>query len=156
MLIWFTMIGVLGITQILKYPQVVSALNPYYAINLLVKYPGGFWLLGAVFLCTTGGEALYSDLGHCGKQNIRVSWFYVLGMLLLCYFGQSAMLLSGFEGQHWPEGKSTFYSMMPEWFLPIGITVATLATIIASQALITGCFTLVNEAMKLRLWPNLK
>ena len=156
MLIWFTMIGILGTIQILKYPQVVGALNPYYAINLLVKYPGGFWLLGAVFLCTTGGEALYSDLGHCGKSNIRVSWFYVLGMLLLCYFGQSAMLLSSFDGQHWPEGKSTFYSMMPAWFLPIGITIATLATIIASQALITGCFTLVNEAMKLRLWPNLK
>lgn len=156
MLIWFTMIGVLGVTQILKYPAVVAAFNPYYAINLLVNYPGGFWLLGAVFLCTTGGEALYSDLGHCGKSNIRVSWFYVLGMLLLCYFGQAAMLLNQFEGHHWPEGKSTFYSMMPAWFLPIGITVATLATIIASQALITGCFTLVNEAMKLRLWPNLK
>ena len=112
--------------------------------------------MGAVFLCTTGGEALYSDLGHCGKQNIRVSWFYVLGMLLLCYFGQAAMLLHSYNGQHWPEGQSTFYSMMPAWFLPIGITVATLATIIASQALITGCFTLVNEAMKLRLWPNLK
>ncbi len=156
MLIWFTMIGILGVTQILKYPGVVAAFNPYYAINLLINYPGGFWLLGAVFLCTTGGEALYSDLGHCGKANIRVSWFYVLGMLLLCYFGQAAMLLNQFEGHHWPEGKSTFYSMMPAWFLPIGITVATLATIIASQALITGCFTLVNEAMKLRLWPNLK
>jgi KUP system potassium uptake protein len=156
MLIWFTMIGVLGVIQILKYPQIATALNPYYAINLLINYPGGFWLLGAVFLCTTGGEALYSDLGHCGKSNIRVSWVYVLGMLVLCYFGQGAMLLSQFDGMHWPEGKSTFYAMMPSWFLPIGITVATLATIIASQALITGCFTLVNEAMKLRLWPNLK
>ena len=156
MLIWFTMIGILGVREIIHYPQVLHALNPFYAINLLVAYPGGFWLLGAVFLCTTGGEALYSDLGHCGKSNIRVSWVYVLAMLLLCYFGQSAMLLSHYEGQHWPEGKSTFYSMMPDWFLPIGITVATLATIIASQALITGCFTLVNEAMKLRLWPNLK
>lgn len=156
MLIWFTMIGVLGIIQILKYPQVIAALNPYYAMNLLIKYPGGFWLLGAVFLCTTGGEALYSDLGHCGKSNIRISWMYVIVMLLLCYFGQSAMLLEHYNGQHWPEGKSTFYTMMPNWFLPIGITIATLATIIASQALITGCFTLVNEAMKLRLWPNLK
>ncbi len=156
MLIWFTMIGVLGIKEIIRYPQVLHALNPYYAINLLVHYPGGFWLLGAVFLCTTGGEALYSDLGHCGKSNIRVSWIYVLSMLLLCYFGQSGMLLGQYSGQHWPETKSTFYSMMPEWFLPIGITIATLATIIASQALISGCFTLVNEAMKLRLWPNLK
>lgn len=156
MLIWFTMIGILGITQILKFPAVLHALNPFWAINLLVKYPGGFWLLGAVFLCTTGGEALYSDLGHCGKSNIRVSWVYVLSMLLLCYFGQSALLLGKYSGQHWPESKSAFYAMMPEWFLPIGITVATLATIIASQALISGCFTLVNEAMKLRLWPNMK
>ena len=153
------MIGVLGIREIVSYPAVLQALNPYYAINLLVRYPGGFWLLGAVFLCTTGGEALYSDLGHCGKSNIRVSWIYVLAMLLLCYFGQSAMLLDPAKnhlGKLWIEKESTFYSMMPEWFLPIGITIATLATIIASQALISGCFTLVNEAMKLRLWPNLR
>lgn len=156
MLIWFTMIGILGAKQIFLNPSVLEAVNPKHAIHLLVNYPGGFWLLGAVFLCTTGGEALYSDLGHCGKQNIRVSWVFVIAMLLLCYFGQSAMLLRLYNGQHWPETQSTFYSMMPGWFLPIGITVATLATIIASQALISGCFTLVNEAMKLRLWPNLK
>ena len=134
----------------------LRALNPVYAIDLLMLYPGGFLLLGAVFLCTTGGEALYSDLGHCGKSNIRISWSFVFTMLLLNYFGQSAHMLSVFNGQHWPDGKSTFYALMPEWFLPIGITVATLATIIASQALITGSFTLVNEAMKLRLWPNMK
>ncbi len=156
MLIWFTMIGFLGAREIILYPQVLHALNPFYAINLLVKYPGGFWLLGAVFLCTTGGEALYSDLGHCGKGNIRVSWIFVLITLLLSYFGQSAYLLHNFTGKHWAEGHSTFYSLMPEWFLPIGITVATLAAIIASQALISGCFTLVNEAIKLRLWSNLK
>jgi KUP system potassium uptake protein len=156
MLVWFLMIGVLGAKEIFLNPTVLQALNPYHAINLLVKYPGGFWLLGAVFLCTTGGEALYSDLGHCGKSNIRVSWSFVIIMLLLSYFGQSAYLLRVFDGQHWPEGKSTFYSLMPQWFLPVGIAVASLATIIASQALITGCFTLVNEAMKLRLWPNLK
>lgn len=156
MLIWFAMIGTLGALQIAKYPAVMQALNPYYAFNLLANYPSGFWFLGAVFLCTTGGEALYSDLGHCGKNNIRVSWGFVIVMLLLSYFGQSAYLLSNFNGMHWPEGKSTFYSLMPQWFLPIGITVATLAAVIASQALITGCFTLVNEAMKLRLWPNMK
>jgi KUP system potassium uptake protein len=156
MLIWFAMIGTLGFIQITRNPYVLHALNPYYAINLLVNYPSGFWLLGAVFLCTTGGEALYSDLGHCGKNNIRVSWMFVIVALLFSYFGQSAYLLSEFTGKAWPEGKSTFYSLMPDWFLPIGITVATLATIIASQALITGCFTLVNEAMKLRLWPNMK
>lgn len=156
MLIWFVMIGVLGVKEILKYPAVLEAINPYYAYNLLINYPGGFWLLGAVFLCTTGGEALYSDLGHCGKDNIRMSWMFVIVMLLLSYFGQSAYLLSNFNGQHWAESRSTFYSLMPEWFLPVGITIAALATIIASQALISGCFTLVNEAMKLRLWPNMK
>jgi KUP system potassium uptake protein len=156
MLIWFTMIGVLGINQIMEYPDVIHALNPMYAVKLLTQYPGGFWLLGAVFLCTTGGEALYSDLGHCGKSNIRVSWGFVIVMLLLCYFGQAAHLIREYDGKHWPDGVSTFYSIMPKWFLPIGISIATLATIIASQALITGCFTLVNEAIKLRLWANLK
>lgn len=156
MFIWFAMIGVLGAKEIMLNFSVLQALNPVYAFNLLVKYPGGFWLLGAVFLCTTGGEALYSDLGHCGKSNIRVSWTFVIVCLMLSYFGQAAFLLNNFNGQHWPETKSTFYSLMPEWFLPVGISVATLATIIASQALITGCFTLVNEAMKLRLWPNLR
>jgi KUP system potassium uptake protein len=156
MFIWFAMIGILGGKEILKHPEVLEALNPYYAYNLLVNYPSGFWLLGAVFLCTTGGEALYSDLGHCGKQNIRVSWIFVISMLLLSYFGQSAYLITEWNGQAWPEGKSVFYSLMPQWFLPIGIAIAAMATIIASQALITGCFTLVNEAMKLRLWPNMK
>ncbi len=156
MFIWFSMIGTLGVMEIVKHPEVLQAVNPIYAFDLLVNYPSGFWLLGAVFLCTTGGEALYSDLGHCGKQNIRLSWSFVLVMLLLSYFGQSAYLITEWNGQHWPEGKSTFYSLMPDWFLPYGIAVATLATIIASQALISGCFTLVNEAMKLRLWPNLR
>jgi len=155
MLIWFTMIGTLGLIQILKYPQILAAFNPYYGINLIFNYPGGFWFLGAVFLCTTGGEALYSDLGHCGKENIRVSWAYVIVGLLLSYFGQSAYILMNHEGKVY-EGTSPFYSIMPEWFIPIGITVATLATIIASQALISGAFTLVNEAMKLKLWPNMK
>lgn len=156
MLIWFSMIGVLGVLQIIKNPSVIHAVNPYYAFNLLANYPGGYWLLGAVFLCSTGAEALYSDLGHCGKHNIRVSWSFVLLMLLMSYFGQSAYILREFNGLMWPEGKSAFYSIMPQWFLPVGIAVASLATIIASQALISGCFTLVNEAMKLRLWPNMK
>lgn len=155
MLIWFSMIGILGIIQIVKYPQIIEALNPYYAINLLTHYPGGFWFLGAVFLCTTGGEALYSDLGHCGKQNIRVSWGFVLTCLLLCYFGQGALILITQEGSMY-SGSSPFYALMPKWFIPIGITITTLATITASQALISGTFSLVNEAMKLKLWPNLK
>lgn len=154
MTIWFIMIGGLGVIEILKNPTVLRAFNPYWALHLLLIYKGGFWILGAVFLCTTGGEALYSDLGHCGKENIRVSWGFVLVCLLLNYFGQSAFLMNSI-------GKGVavstpFYDMMPKWFLPIGVAVATMATIIASQALISGCFTLVNEAMKLRLWTNLK
>jgi KUP system potassium uptake protein len=154
MTIWFLMIGGLGFLEIIKHPTVLQALNPYWALHLLIIYKGGFWLLGAVFLCTTGGEALYSDLGHCGKLNIRISWVFVLIGLLLNYFGQSAYLLDCLD-KGIPAG-TPFYDMMPKWFLPIGVAVATMATIIASQALITGCFTLVNEAMKLRLWPNLK
>lgn len=156
MFIWFIMIGTLGVVHILKYPGILEALNPYYAFKLILHYPGGFWFLGAVFLCTTGGEALYSDLGHCGKQNIRVSWSFVIICLLLNYAGQNANLLAEFEGKVYQSSTSPFYALMPNWFIPIGITVSTLATIIASQALISGVFTMINEAMKLKLWPNLK
>jgi KUP system potassium uptake protein len=161
MLIWFGMIAGLGLIKIVEYPSVLKALNPIYAINLVTNYRGelsglhGFWLLGSVFLCTTGGEALYSDLGHCGKQNIRASWGFVFACLMLCYLGQAAFLMSRFEGEVF-EPASVFYALMSSDFLPIGIVIATMAAIIASQALITGCFTLVNEAMKLKLWPNLK
>ncbi|MEZ5013380.1 MAG: KUP/HAK/KT family potassium transporter [Chitinophagales bacterium] len=154
MTIWFLMIGVLGAMQIAKHPEVLEALNPYWALHLLTEYKGGFWLLGGVFLCTTGGEALYSDLGHCGKQNIRVSWSFVLVMLLLSYMGQSAYLLTQTGNQL--HDHSPFFAIMPNWFLPVGIITATSATIIASQAILTGVFTLVNEAMKLKLWTNFK
>lgn len=154
MLIWFTMIGVLGTIQVIHHPYVLKALNPMYAINMVFNYPGGFWFLGAVFLCTTGAEALYSDLGHCGKQNVRVSWVFVKITLVLSYLGQSAYILSN-PTTNWDE-IAPFYAIMPKSFLPIGIGIATAATIIASQALISGCFTLVNEAMKLKLWPNMK
>ncbi|MFN8294817.1 MAG: KUP/HAK/KT family potassium transporter [Chitinophagales bacterium] len=154
MFVWFTMIGTLGALQIMQNPSVFKALNPMYGINLVIHYPGGIWFLGAVFLCCTGGEALYSDLGHCGKQNIRVSWTFVKIALLLSYFGQAAFIINnkGFDF----EKVAPFYAVMPDWFLKIGIGIATMATIIASQALISGCFTLVNEAMKLKLWPNQK
>lgn len=155
MLIWFVMIGVLGFSQLVNSPEVLKAVNPYYAYNLIFHYEGGIWFLGAVFLCTTGGEALYSDLGHCGKTNIRASWGFVKSMLLLSYLGQSAYLISHM-GTIWKGEISPFYAIMPEWFLPIGILVATFATVIASQAMISGCFTLVNEAMKLKLWPNMR
>ncbi len=156
MFMWFTMIAILGLGQIYHSPQVLQALNPIYAYNLLINYPAGFWILGAVFLCTTGAEALYSDLGHCGKMNIRVSWAFVLTCLLLNYFGQSAFLLEHMQGQVLSSTQRIFYQLMPEWFLPIGIGIATMATIIASQALISGVFTLVNEAMKLHLWFRMR
>lgn len=126
-------------------------MNPAYAVNLLIKYPGGFWILGAVFLATTGAEALYSDLGHVGKENVRMGWSLVLVCLLLNYLGQGAWLMT-LEGQSLG-GQRPFYASMPEWMLMFGIGIATFAAIIASQALISGTFTLVNEAMKLKLWP---
>ncbi|RDC65939.1 KUP/HAK/KT family potassium transporter [Adhaeribacter pallidiroseus] len=155
MFIWFTMLAVLGITNILDHPEVLKALNPYYAYRLLVLYPGGFWLLGAVFLCTTGAEALYSDLGHCGRENIRISWIFVKTCLLLNYFGQAAWLSQHFN-QKLGENQNPFYGVMPEWFLLIGIVIATIAAIIASQALITGSFTLIGEAIRLNLWPKVR
>lgn len=155
MLIWFSMIGVLGLSQLVGMPSVLAAANPYYAYKLLVLHPGGFWLLGAVFLCTTGAEALYSDLGHCGRKNIRISWIFVKTMLLLNYFGQSAYLIT-LKGQHLNDNNNPFYSIMPAWFLPTGIAIATVATIVASQALISGSFTLINEGMRLNFWPKVK
>jgi len=159
MLIWFTMLGVLGSIQILKDFSVFSAINPYYAYELLNIHPEGFFVLGAVFLCTTGAEALYSDMGHCGRKNIRVSWIFVKSMLLLNYFGQGAYLISQ-EGKTLKQLGGTagnpFYLIMANWFQPIGIVIATLAAVIASQALISGSFTLINEAMRLNFWPKVK
>jgi KUP system potassium uptake protein len=154
MFLWFSMLGILGVTWIMQDPTVLKALNPYYAYDLLVNYPGGFWLLGAVFLCTTGAEALYSDLGHCGKGNIRLSWTFVKSTLLLNYLGQGAWLLSH-QGQQLG-GRNPFYELMPSWFLLPGIALATVAAIIASQALITGSFTLVAEAIRLNMWPKVR
>jgi KUP system potassium uptake protein len=154
MFIWFFTLAVLGVMAISKDASVLKAINPYYAYELLAKYPSGFWLLGSVFLATTGAEALYSDLGHCGKQNIRVSWWFVKTALVLNYFGQGAWLLTK-QGQLL-NGENPFYSIMPVWYLPIGIGVATAATIVASQALISGSFTLINEAMRLNLWPKVR
>ncbi len=154
MLIWFTMLTVLGLSQILQMPEVLKAVNPQYAYNLLINYPKGFWILGAVFLCTTGAEALYSDLGHCGRRNIRTSWIFVKAALLLNYFGQAVWLLQ-YEGQLL-DGRNPFYELMPEWFFLIGFTISTIATVVASQALISGSFTLINEAMRLNLWPKVR
>jgi len=151
MLIWFIVIAAAGINEFYDHPQIFRALNPVYAFNFITQYPGGFWLLGAVFLCTTGAEALYSDLGHCGKENIRVGWVFIKISLLCNYFGQGAWLL---EHQGLPLGDQIpFYAIIPQPFLIFGIVIATMAAVIASQALISGTFTLVNEAMKLKLWP---
>lgn len=152
MMIWFIFIGFFGAIQLIENPSVLKALNPIYAWNLLTAHPGGFWLLGAVFLCTTGAEALYSDLGHCGKSNVRVGWGFVKLSLLINYFGQAAWLMSQ-QGQHL-NGRIPFFSIIPESILIYAVVIATAAAIIASQALISGTFTLVNEAMKLKLWPS--
>ena len=154
MLVWFSMLAVLGISQLIGHVEILKAINPYYAYNLLVNYNNGFWLLGAVFLCTTGAEALYSDLGHCGKINVRVSWTFVKIALLLNYFGQGAWLINN-SGLQLGD-RNPFYSIMPSWFLIAGIIIATAAAIVASQALISGSFTLINEAIKLNFGPKLR
>lgn len=162
MTIWFTMLAILGLAHMGNEWSVFKALNPYYGIKLLIQYPNGFWLLGAVFLCTTGAEALYSDLGHCGRGNIRISWIYVKICLLLNYFGQGALLLSSHKGllvnatNKAQLGINAFYDLMPEWFIIFGVIIATSAAIIASQAMISGSFTLISEALRLNLWPKMK
>ncbi|WP_312090420.1 KUP/HAK/KT family potassium transporter [Chryseobacterium sp.] len=150
--IWFAVLLVLGISQIIHYPSVFKALNPYYAYELLSQYPQGFWLLGAVFLCTTGAEALYSDLGHCGRNNIRITWGFVKVCLIFNYLGQAAWLLH--QGSPLLAERNPFFEMMPKWFLIPGILISTLAAIVASQALISGSFTLINEAISLNFWQR--
>lgn len=154
MLVWFVTLGLLGLSQLVTNFTVLKALNPYYGFSLLANHPGSFGLLGAVFLCTTGAEALYSDMGHCGRKNIRISWIFVKTMLVLNYFGQSAWLIA--KNGEKLDGNNPFYAIMPSWFLPFGIGIATIATVVASQALISGSFTLINEAMRLNFWPKVK
>lgn len=161
MTVWFLMLGFLGSFHISDYMHVFHAFNPYYAINLLTTSKSGFWILGAVFLCTTGAEALYSDLGHCGKSNIRYSWVFVKASLITNYLGQGAWLLSHHKNEVITAdiinaGFNPFYGIMPQWFVVIGIMIATTAAIIASQALISGSFTLISEAIRLNLWPKMK
>lgn len=152
MLVWFIFIGAIGAYHLSFNWSVLEAINPVYGMNLLIKYPGGFWILGAIFLCTTGAEAMYSDLGHCGKSNIRLGWGFVKVCLLLSYFGQGAWLLNEHNGELLGE-SIPFFAIIPQSLLIFGVIIATMATIIASQALISGTFTLVNEAIKLKLWP---
>jgi KUP system potassium uptake protein len=162
MFVWFSMLAVLGAAHFMDDLSIFKAFNPYYAINFLSIYPSGFWLLGAIFLCTTGAEALYSDLGHCGRGNIRISWIFVKSCLLINYIGQGANLLAHRKGLTITDEVkaqlqiNAFYDLMPEWFVLVGVAIATVAAIIASQAMISGSFTLISEAMRLNLWPKLK
>ena len=154
MLVWFLLLGILGMTHVVDYPYIIKAFNPYYAIKLLASSPEWFLILGAVFLCTTGAEALYSDLGHCGRRNITISWIFVKVMLILNYMGQGAYIVSHSASMH--TGINPFYAIMPNWLLIPGIIMATGAAIIASQALISGCFTIFSEAVHLNFWPTMK
>ena len=154
MTIWFLMLGAFGAISVFQDFSVFKALNPYYAYQLLAHHPGGFFLLGSVFLCTTGAEALYSDMGHVGRGNIRISWILVKVCLLLNYFGQGVYVMS-LNGQKLGT-RNPFYDIMPQWFLPVGIVIAAMATIIASQAMLTGVFTLISEAIRLNFWPKIK
>ena len=154
MLVWFLLLGVLGAVHIVDFPLIVKAFNPYYALKLLLSNPEWFLILGAVFLCTTGAEALYSDLGHCGRRNITISWLFVKAMLILNYMGQGAYVIFHIDSVH--TGINPFYAVMPNWLLIPGIVMATGAAIIASQALISGCFTIFSEAVHLNFWPTLK
>ena len=154
MILWFIMLSILGIVQIVELPLVLKAFNPYYAFELLYNHPHALLLLGAVFLCTTGVEAIYTDLGHCGIRNIRITWIYVKTALILNYLGQGAWILlhpEVSESYHNP-----FFAMMPVWFLPFGVLLATLAAVIASQALISGSYSIISEAIQLNLWPKVR
>jgi KUP system potassium uptake protein len=156
MLLWFIMIGTLGMLQIIHSPTIFKALNPYYGFELLTEHPKGFWLLGAVFLCTTGAEALYSDLGHCGRKNIQVSWIFVKITLILSYLGQGAWVLAQPASTKFA-GINPFYAIVPDphLFMIPCVALATMATIIASQALISGSFTLISEAVSMNFWPRI-
>ena len=154
MAVWFSMLLVFGLIHLVGNPAILKAINPYYAYRIISEHPHALLLLGAVFLCTTGAEALYSDVGQCGLQNIRISWGFVKSSLLLNYFGQGAWVLSHLSSEH--SGVNPFFAMMPHWFIPIGITISTLAAIIASQALITGSFSIVSEAISLNFFPKVR
>ena len=153
MLIWFLLLGVTGAFSITSYPLILKAFNPYYAAMLLAKSPEWFLILGAAFLCTTGAEALYSDLGHCGRKNITISWLFVKAMLILNYLGQGAWVLNHIQTA---SSVNPFFSIMPQNMLIFAIIMATGAAIVASQALISGTFSILSEAMNLHFWPRMR
>lgn len=156
MFVWFAVLGVLGMSFIVKDFTILKAFNPYYAIHLLVTNKLAFLILGGVFLCTTGAEALYSDLGHCGRNNIRISWIFVKLTLILNYLGQGVWILQN-SGSYIPGAKmNPFFQIVPDQFQIPMVILATMAAVIASQALISGSFTLIAEAVRLNLWPKIK
>ena len=156
MFVWFAVLGVLGMSFIVKDFTILKAFNPYYAIHLLVTNKLAFLILGGVFLCTTGAEALYSDLGHCGRNNIRISWIFVKLTLILNYLGQGVWILQN-SGSYVPGAKmNPFFQIVPDQFQIPMVILATMAAVIASQALISGSFTLIAEAVRLNLWPKIK
>lgn len=154
MLLWFLLLGVAGAAALTACPQVLKAFNPFYAVRLLVESPSWFFILGAVFLCTTGAEALYSDLGHCGRRNITISWLFVKAMLILNYLGQGAWILA--NAGRITAGVNPFYAIVPQDMLLFAIVMATGAAIVASQALISGSFSILSEAMNLHFWPRMR
>ncbi|RZK46966.1 MAG: potassium transporter Kup, partial [Pedobacter sp.] len=154
MFIWFSVLGVTGLIYVSQDLSIFKAFNPYYAVHLVVTHPMALLILGGVFLCTTGAEALYSDLGHCGKRNIRVSWIFVKAMLILNYLGQGVYMMN--NRAVYTESINPFYEIVPEGYLIWMVGLATMAAVIASQAMITGSFTLISEAVRLNLWPKVR
>lgn len=157
MMFWFATLGVIGVLQVIHDPWIFKALNPYYAIHLMATNPGALLILGGVFLCTTGAEALYSDLGHCGRNNIRISWIFVKLMLILNYLGQGVWVLKN-AGSYDPHDalSNPFFKLVPESMVLYLVILATTAAVIASQAMISGSFTLISEAVRLNLWPKVR
>lgn len=156
MFVWFAVLGVTGLMHISDDLSVLKSLNPYYAINLLINNPSALLILGGVFLCTTGAEALYSDLGHCGKRNIRISWIFVKAMLIFNYMGQGAWVLSNPSYNPNNPLDNPFFKLVPESMVIYLVILATTAAVIASQAMISGSFTLISEAVRLNLWPKVR
>ncbi len=153
MVLWFLMLGFTGIIHLGIHPGILKALSPEYAIRFLSYYPGGFIIMGALFLCVTGAEMLYSNLGQIGARNLRIIWIFVKVILILNYFGQGAWLLT--QGDI-SRDLNPFYGMMPGWFLIPGIIISVAAAVIASQSLISGSYTLLSEAISLNFWPKIR
>ena len=160
MLVWFSFLGVTGAVLMLQNPMVLKAFNPLYAIKVLLSpyNKAGLMILGSVFLATTGAEALYSDMGHVGRENVYISWPFVKACLILSYMGQGAWIINNISNSalYSIPDLNPFFQMLPPFLRPVAVILSALAAIIASQALITGSFTLVSEAIKLDLLPRME